>query len=185
MRLDHIALRVPNRAEAVQFYIDAFGYSLQQEFEVSFDDGTKAMCSVLQPPERLVEGNPHRWTMNEVEYRGSTAGNEMHIPPELFISQGDPGSIVDRWVQSRGGKGGIHHMAYQVEDVKATMIEWQQKGWAEFTSDVLSCPEDDLDQIFTKPNKYSGIIYEFIKRGKDGFCNKNVKDLMLSTKDIK
>jgi len=184
MRLDHIALRVPNRQEAVQFYMEAFGYKIQQEFEVVFDDGTKAVCTAMEPPEK-VNSLTFEWALPQV-LDGFPTGNEYHMAPEIFISEGEPGSVVDLWVQARGGIGGFHHCAFQVEDVRAKMVEWQTKGWAEFTTkDILTCPEDELDQVFTKPNKFTGVIIEFIKRGQHGFCSANVKQLMESTKDLK
>ena len=64
------------------------------------------------------------------------------------------------------------------------MREWREKGFAEFsTDDVLRCP--DLVQVFTKPSQLTGVIYEFIDRGKHGFCADNVKNLMTSTKDFR
>jgi 4-hydroxyphenylpyruvate dioxygenase-like putative hemolysin len=87
-------------------------------------------------------------------------------------------------VAARGGIGGIHHLAYQVDSVEQTMRKWQAKGFAEFsTDDVLRCP--DLVQVFTKPSQLTGVIYEFIERGKHGFCADNVKNLMNSTKAYK
>jgi hypothetical protein len=41
-----------------------------------------------------------------------------HIAPEIFVSDGSPGSIVGDWVAARGGVGSIHHLAYQVPSVK-------------------------------------------------------------------
>jgi len=82
-----------------------------------------------------------------------------------------------------GGIGGIHHFAYQVNSVEDTMNYWLEKGWAEFTTDrPLTCP--GLSQVFTRPHPMTGIIYEFIERGKHGFCEENVKDLMESTKGL-
>jgi hypothetical protein len=57
-----------------------------------------------------------------------------HLAPEIFVSQGTPGSIVEKWVHDRGGIGGIHHLAYQVDSVAEKMKEWQEKGYAEFTT---------------------------------------------------
>ncbi len=55
MRIDHIAYRVPNRATAVQFFCEAMGYRVQQEFPVYFNDEKTdfAMCTALEPPEKL------------------------------------------------------------------------------------------------------------------------------------
>ena len=64
------------------------------------------------------------------------------------------------------------------------MDDWKDKGFMEFASEEpLTC--DGLVQIFTKPLELTGIIHEFIERDVHGFCAKNVKNLMNSTKDNK
>jgi 4-hydroxyphenylpyruvate dioxygenase-like putative hemolysin len=177
MRLDHIAYRVANREKTAKFFMEAFGYSIQTEFDINFDDGGSAKCYALEPPEKLLAETP--WKIFAVGLE-----QEYHLPPEIFISDGTPDSIVGKWVASRGGIGGIHHIAYQVDSVEEKMKEWQEKGYAEFsTDDVLKCP--GLTQVFTKPSALTGVIYEFINRGKHGFCKDNVKDLMKSTKDFR
>lgn len=192
MRLDHIAYRVADRKKTAQFFINAFGYKIQTEFDINFSDGTCAKCIALEPPEKPdVEGL--HWVINQ--YVGPMSRNtnedidntkfaEFHLPPEIFVSDGDPDSIVGKWVARRDGVGGVHHMAYQVENVKKIMDEWKEKGYAEFSSgDPLKCP--GLTQVFTKPSELTGVIYEFIERGEHGFCKENVKDLMESTKNNK
>jgi len=42
MRIDHIAYRVSDRDEAARFFQDALGYSIADDFEIEFEDGTKA-----------------------------------------------------------------------------------------------------------------------------------------------
>ena len=164
MKLDHIAYRVKNRHKAAEFF-RLMNYEVGTEFDVEFDDGSKAECYVLVPPISPVilirEG------------------------PEIFISDGSPGSIVGDWVEARGGVGGIHHIAYRVRDINAVVEDW--KPSVEFlTDDVIDCPDDKLRQIFTKPLDYlGGIIIELIERGSKGFCQNSVKDLMESTKEIK
>jgi len=105
------------------------------------------------------------------------------MAPEIFVSDGDPNSIVGQWVDRRDGVGGIHHLAYQVESVEDKMNEWRDKGYAEFTSEKpLTCP--GLIQVFTKPSLLTGVIYEFIERGEHGFCQDNVRSLMESTRGM-
>jgi catechol 2,3-dioxygenase-like lactoylglutathione lyase family enzyme len=179
MRLDHIAYRVADRHKTVDFFVRAFGYRVQTEFDIQFGDGETARCFALEAPEKPVEGD-WPWTCH-----CSPDGHgpyEWHLPPEIFVSDGSPDSIVGKWVTKRDGIGGIHHLAYQVDSVQAKMDEWREKGFAEFTTQKpLTCPE--LTQVFTKPSELTGVIYEFIERGRHGFCKDNVKDLMLSTKD--
>lgn len=174
MRIDHIAFRVRDRAATVRFLCDALGYKVQDEFPVLFnEDGTdRAMCTALEPPEKLDADAP--WV---IAIPGGD--QEYHVPPEIFVSEGTPGSIVDEWVNKHGP--GIHHIAIQVESVEETQDEWMRKGWAEFsTEDPLQC--EGLTQVFTKPSNLTGVIFEFIERGTHGFCKENVKALMESTR---
>jgi catechol 2,3-dioxygenase-like lactoylglutathione lyase family enzyme len=178
MRLDHIAYRVSDRLKTADFFIDALGYKIQQEFQIDFSDGSKADCIALEPPEKLQPNS--LWTL---QFFGlSPTIPEYHLAPEIFVSDGTPGSIVADWVASRGGIGGIHHLAYQVKSVQKTMDEWLEKGYAEFSTEKpLSCP--GLIQVFTKPSVLTGVIYEFIERGEHGFCKDNVKNLMESSRE--
>lgn len=192
MRLDHIAYRVADRHKTVDFFVRAFGYRVQTEFDIKFNDGSTARCFALEPPEKPTAHEAfwsvfHRWTLTEPtngphpKYLGD-ASAEYHMAPEIFVSDGTPDSIVGRWVAKRDGIGGVHHLAYQVESVQRQMDDWKAKGFAEFTTQTpLTCP--DLTQVFTKPSVLTGVIYEFIERGRHGFCQDNVKDLMLSTQD--
>ena len=178
MRLDHIAYRVADRNKTVRFFIDALGYKVQTEFEIDFGEGEKAKCFALEPPEK-VQNAP--WDIIAIPEDADPTG--YHLAPEIFVSDGSPGSVVGQWVAARGGVGGIHHLAYQVDSVQATMDMWRAKGYAEFTTESpLTCP--GLVQVFTKPAELTGVIYEFIERGAHGFCSENVKALMESTKDV-
>ena len=194
MRLDHIAFRVADRKATAAFFQEAFGYKVQAEFQIDFPDGTKAECIALEPAEKNPLTNfANPWTA----YIGFSRPDlqkpmcsipqfhqEYHMPPELFVSDGPPGSIVGEWVARRNGVGGIHHMAWQVDSVEKTMKLWQEKGWAQFTSDKpMTCP--GLTQVFTKPLAIcGGVIHEFIERGEHGFCAANVQELMESTKGL-
>lgn len=178
MRLDHVAYRVADRKKTAQFFIDAFGYKIQQEFPIKFDNGTSADCIALEPPEKVIKNAP--WTYLKLDFFGQ---QEYHMPPEIFVSDGEPGSIVGDWVIKRDNIGGIHHMAYQVESVEKKMQEWREKGYAEFSTEIpIRCP--GLTQVFTRPSFLTGVIYEFIERTEFGFCKENVKALMESTKGL-
>jgi catechol 2,3-dioxygenase-like lactoylglutathione lyase family enzyme len=177
MRLDHIAYRVKDRDITAEFLSSSLGYSIADDFEISFEDGTKANCYAMVPPERTTHDIPLSM------YGSFDSGcHQYHSPPEIFVSHGTEGSIVWDWVQERGGVGGIHHLAYEVDSVEDTMREWREKGYAEFTTEEpLRCP--DLVQCFTKPSQVTGVVYEFIERQDKGFCVDNVHDLMKSTKE--
>lgn len=185
MRLDHIAYRVKDRQKTASFFIEAFGYRVQEEFQIDFEDGSCAKCIALEPPEK-VQGSP-TWVPHyrTEDFLGFSVEEvlEYHQAPEIFVSDGTADSIVGQWVADRDGIGGIHHLAYEVNSIMETVKEWKEKGYAEFASDnVLKC--EGLTQIFTKPSELTGVIYEFIERsGAHGFCKENVKDLMESTKE--
>jgi catechol 2,3-dioxygenase-like lactoylglutathione lyase family enzyme len=188
MRLDHIAYRVENRHRTAAFFNKAFGYTLGSEFQIEFDDGSKAECMALTPREPRhpqTDMWTHRALMGIQHTSGAISGPvhaEYHAPPEIFVSDGSEGSIVGDWVAERGGVGGIHHIAYQVEDVGEVMREWKKKGYAEFHSEEpITCKDPDLTQVFTKPSELTGVIYEFINRESAGFCKDSVKRLMEST----
>lgn len=187
MRLDHIAYRVKDRHKTVDFFLKAFGYKVQTEFDLKFDDGTNVKCFALEPPEKVLQLEYPwvHWMPPHLMADGSVReAQEYHLAPEIFVSDGDPESIVGQWVAKRDGVGGIHHLAYQVPSVQDQMDIWREKGYAEFTTEnPLTCP--GLTQVFTKPSVLTGVIYEFIERGAHGFCKDNVRNLMLSTDNLK
>ena len=186
MRLDHIAYRVKDRRKTAAFFEKAFGYTVGTEFYIDFDDGSKADCMALLPPEErhpltvewdVMFADEPEVSAKDIEFHA------YHAPPEIFVSDGKPGSIVGDWVLERGGIGGIHHMAYQGEDVAALMKRWKDEGYAEFYSEEpITCKDPELTQVFTKPSELTGVIYELINREGAGFCKDSVKSLMESTK---
>ena len=101
MRLDHIAYRVADRDKTAAFLNQCFGYRVAEDlpdgFKIEFEDGTNARCLVLLPPEKLGEANP--WSHLHCD-GGATIDD--HMAPEIFVSQGIPGSVVEKWVQARG-----------------------------------------------------------------------------------
>lgn len=187
MRLDHIAYRVKDRHATAKFFMEVFGYKLavgeelvDGGFKIKFSDDSTAECLVLVSPEKTSAQQDGMICKSFVEI--SKIPTEYHMAPEIFVSDGSPDSIVGQWVSNRDDVGGIHHIAYQVDDVKSTMNQMKESGYCEFSSEEpLTCP--GLTQIFTKPSELTGVIYEFITREKQGFCKDNVKDLMMSTKD--
>jgi len=183
MRLDHIAYRVKNRYKTADFFSSAFGYSVGTEFQIDFNDGSKADCLALVPPE-VRAPDTSLWTyfsLQTTPYK--SIKSEYHAPPEIFVSDGPPESIVGDWVSKHGNIGGVHHIAYQTENVEAIMSEWKEKGYAEFYSEEpIVCKDPNLEQVFTKPSELTGVIYEFINREGAGFCKDSVKQLMESTK---
>ena len=174
MRLDHIAYRVPDRQKAANFLSAILKNKIGTEFDIVFDDGSKAECIAMIPKEKMSNVPP-------IE-----AGGHRHVAPEIFISDGDENSIVGSWVAERNGVGGVHHFAYQVFGIDRVVKEWRENDVEFLTEEIIDCPEDDLRQIFTKPLPHlGGIIIELIERGKKGFCQNSVKNLTEATKEAK
>lgn len=180
--VDHLAYRTLNRTKAVEFYCQAIGYREMTQFEIDFEEDGKATCSVLEPNDRVKVDFLLPWeTMI-----GVNGSNQRYVlAPEIFISEGTPGSIVERWAKNRGGAG-LHHIAYRVPDnstVEEEMKKWLDNGWCEdFTSkNPYYC--DNMSQIFTKPSNVLGVVFELIKRKEAGFCKDSVMKLMRSTEN--
>ena len=196
MRLDHIAYRVKDREKTTKFFQDCFGYEYAGTYDLEFADGSTTEFNMLAPPE-VRHTDVNNWTYHALMYSPSildervqdahsSVNAEFHAPPEIAVSDGPIGSIVGDWVaETNGGRGGVHHIAYEVDDVAGTMKCWKCKYDTEFYSDEpIVCEEDDLVQVFSKPSELTGVIYELIKRGSTnkGFCIKSVKALMESTR---
>ena len=185
MRLDLIAYRVSDRHLTSRLFQSMFGYTIGTEFDIVFDNGSKADCIAMVPPEKnngLKEVVTIPWSINSPGIKSPIV---YHMAPEVFISDGEAGSIVGEWVASRDGQGGIHHLAYQVEDIDGLVSKWASQGIGFLTDSVIDCPDDELRQIFTKPlHDLGGVIVELIERGDQGFCQKSVKNLMNSTKGL-
>lgn len=154
--LDHFALRVSDREAALPSFT-RIGYEVVDEFEITLRDGSKAKSYALKK-----DGQP-----------------------EIFISSGEPGSLMRKWVEARGCRGAIHHLAYAVEDVAATMEEWKAAGVKFTKPEPITCScEHPLTQIFTEEDPATGMVYELIHRnGHPGFCEDNVKQLMDSSSE--
>jgi len=187
-----LAYRVADRNKTAEFFQEAFGYKVGDEFDLVFDDGSTTRCIALVPPEKVTDGVNYQnkpvtppWTYSPLLYHHqSRCLQEYHMPPEIFVSDGDPDSIVGKWVAERGGIGGVHHLAYQVNQIETVIQRFRELGIEFLSDEPMFCPDDKLIQIFTKPIDYmGGVVVELIERGDKGFCKSNVKDLMNSTKD--
>ena len=105
-------------------------------------------------------------------------------PIQIFVSEGvGDNGVVKQWVKKHGNA--IHHIAYSVDDLAGAVEDVKAKG-VEFLSDK-QIENDDLIQIFSRPNEDTGVIHELIQRkhpGAKGFATENVKKLMDSTRDL-
>jgi methylmalonyl-CoA epimerase len=82
-------------------------------------------------------------------------------------------SQVSRYVNHFGQ--GVQHMAFEVDNIGEVVKTLSAQGVA-FSTDLLIGP--GLTQIFTKRDKTSGMMYEFIERtGEEGFQESNINNL--------
>lgn len=152
MKLDHTAYRVKDRDQFAARLKFTLQYHVRDEILIPYPDGSEARCYIMQSDHDA----------------------------DIFVSEGDKGSVVWNWVFDRGP--GIHHIAYEVEDVVDTMIEWGRRGIG-FLSGPIYCPCDrQLVQVFTDKKAFGHIIELIERNGHQGFCEHNVKKLMDSTK---
>lgn len=149
--LDHIALRVKDR-DAALGVMELMGFKKETSFTIHLEDGSVAQSYALTHPSSV----------------------------DLFLSSGEPDSLIGNWVTERGGIGAVHHLAFATDDVAGVMKDWSSRGFEFCTPEPIVCPcEVPLTQVFTKPDPSTGIIYELITRnGHPGFCEENVKRLM-------
>lgn len=184
-------------SKCIKFFTD-IGYRFADEFTINFDEEGKdtAQCTVLEPGNRQASNLPLPWTIlhpfgeeisqnNGIEVKTAKGFQEYVLAPEIFISEGSPGSIVHEWASKRNG-GGLHHIALQVGSdttVRQEMDKWLKNGWIEgfSTPEPIVCKE--LVQSFSKPSSILGVVFELIERKEAGFCRSSVRDLMLSTKE--
>ena len=157
MRLDHIAYRVKDRHKTAKFLEDTLGYKIVNEFTITFQDKTTADCIALTPPEDRSK-NIEDWNININTGPDNLSTKTMDLTfthhLKFLLVMEPKGSIVGDWVESRGGVGGVHHLAYQVDDVEKVMSEWKDKGYVEFlTEEPLFCKETKLTQVFSKPSE--------------------------------
>lgn len=154
--IDHIAFRVADLEQAVEFYTKVIGFVVTDRFMIDFDDGTKARCAALR------------------------AADAQGI--SIFISEGvGDGGVVKEWVKAHGNA--LHHIAYSVSDIQSEVAAMRSHGIAFTTPEILE--SEELLQIFTKPAPETGVIHEIIQRkGDKSFSTTNIKRLMASTKDL-
>lgn len=182
-RIDHLAFRTLDRKKAVKFLCEALGYKEATEFQIDFPNKDIAVCSVLEPLNRMESKSLLPWTQM---VNLDAISQEYVLAPELFVSEGNPGSIVHKWAEQRGGAG-LHHIAMQVKDdstVEEEMKKWLDNGWCESFMSEKPFVCENMSQVFTKPSSVLGVIFELIKRKEAGFCKTSVLSLMESTRDL-
>ena len=149
LRVDHLLVNVLDMDAAVHWYCDVLGMREASRTIIPLSDGSNIDNRVF-------------------EADGDTFSVVVGQPIE-------PWGLKAQEVQRTGP--GVHHVAYEVDDLAATVAELKSKG-VEFLTDE---PTDDggLRQIFTRKDPVTEIIHEFIQRtgGTRGFTSANMANL--------
>ena len=84
-----------------------------------------------------------------------------------LVQSSNPGSLYNRFIAEKGE--GIHHVAFGVEDMRATMAEWKAKG-VRFTMDPPLGASGSRRAIitFTDPATSGGLVIELCQHLKEG-----------------
>jgi len=74
-----------------------------------------------------------------------------------LLEASDPGSAVAKFIEKRGE--GIHHVAFEVDDIIQTMADLKNKGF-QLLSDVPMKGADNKLICFIHPKSSSGVLVE-------------------------
>ncbi len=97
-----------------------------------------------------------------------------------FVSQQASGP-TEKFISNFGSR--VHHIAFQTEEIDAT-VDALRKDGMKFLLDLVGSPEEGLKQIFSQPSKNTLLVLEYIHRygDFDGFFTKsNVTSLTAAT----
>jgi len=74
-----------------------------------------------------------------------------------FLSATDPNSAIAKFIKKRGE--GIHHIAFEVEDIHAELERLQKEGF-QFTRPEVSKGADNKLVCFVHPKSANGVLVE-------------------------
>ena len=97
-----------------------------------------------------------------------------------YVSQEASGP-TEKFISNFGPR--VHHIAFQTEEIEATVEALREDGM-KFLLDLVGSPEEGLKQIFSEPSKNTLLVLEYIHRygDFDGFFTKsNVSSLTAAT----
>lgn len=102
----------------------------------------------------------------EVDYTGHVDAYECDV---IFTKYSDRESPLELIIPITGvltrfneGKGGIHHFAFEVEDVEAAKQEFEEKGMGMLEKNAVT-GTSDLIVNFLRPKYSGGILVEFVQ----------------------
>lgn len=109
-------------------------------------------------------GKPHYKTESVASESVTTSFFQMgESKIELVGSEGDAETAISKYINKKGQ--GIHHLAFEVEDILASMEEMREKGF-----ELLSeAPKDGADNkliCFLHPKTTNGVLVELCQTKK-------------------
>lgn len=83
-----------------------------------------------------------------------------------FVESNDPNSTYSRFLNAHGE--GVHHIALQVEDIRAVMADWRAQG-VQFSPDPPRRDSEPHKELvtFTKPETSDGLVIELCQHLED------------------
>ncbi len=81
-----------------------------------------------------------------------------------FLSANDPESAIAKFIEKRGE--GIHHIAFEVEDIHFELERLQQAGF-QFTRSEVSKGADNKLVCFVHPKSANGVLVELCQEIRD------------------
>jgi catechol 2,3-dioxygenase-like lactoylglutathione lyase family enzyme len=155
--LDHYTLIVEDAKEIARFHSEILGF---EELRIQLVNAGS-----------VPEGEHDM--LNHVMGIPGTANRVMVVTEGLTED-----SIFRRYLDSYGP--GVHHVAYEVEDIEAAMTTLHAKGIKTTSKEVLHDPLTGLRQVFIN-REYSGYFIELIERteasASGSFTNQNMAGL--------
>ena len=101
----------------------------------------------------------------EIDYEDEVKAYDSHL---IFTKYGPVGDVPIEFIiprsgvltQFRDGKGGLHHICFEVEDVEAAAAEFREKGMGMLEEHSVpgSC---DIMVNFLRPKFSDGVLFEF------------------------
>lgn len=102
----------------------------------------------------------------EIDYKGHVDAYESKL---IFTKCGDRSSPIEFIIpeggvlkEFNGGKGGIAHIAFEVDDVEAVRKEYEEKGMKMLEKSAVEGTSDIIVN-FMRPKYNSGILVEFVQ----------------------
>lgn len=103
----------------------------------------------------------------EVDYRGKTPYQSDYIftkmnpeysdsPIEFLVAEG---GVLKNF---NNGKGGIHHICFEVDDVDAACAEFREKGYL-LLEDQCQISDKTMKINFVRPKSSHGVLVEFMQ----------------------